>query len=67
MHTEAKVNIDGRIEKGLTNFFKDKKQAKDLADKTNTYVYEVFQDEISTDKKGREIIISSFVGYGVPK
>jgi hypothetical protein len=67
MYTEAKVNIDERIEKGLTKFFKDKKQAKDLADKTNSYVYEVFEDEISTDKKGREIIISSFAGYGVPK
>lgn len=67
MYTEAKVNIDERIEKGLTKFFHDREEAEAFAKQTNSYVYQVFDDEKLKDKKGRDEIRSVFVGYGVPK
>lgn len=63
----VKVNIDERIQKGLTKFFTNKEKAQIFANQTNSYVYDIYEDEKVEIKKGKYETRSVFAGYGVPK
>ena len=58
-YTQEGINVTKRIDDGLTQFTKSKKQAEKMAFSRNSYHYEIYDNEPGSNR--------NHIGFGIPK
>ncbi len=65
-YTDTKTNVTDRIKKGLTEKFKELKDAEDRCRVTGSYPYQLFYAVQEDSKKVKHVTLKPW-GWAVPK